>query len=117
MGPHRVNIINTLQLLASVEAQLEYQQRAAGINVAYEVVNQWFCDFYHPGAPEFEVEFSPQELASLAEFSRFYDERADLLPGSLTELLECPAWQEVVKSAEAVLQTNGWKSTVAGYGS
>ena len=117
MDPHRVNIINTLQLISSVEAQRAYQQQVPWVNVAHEVVNQWFCDFYHPGSQEFEGEFSCEELASLAEFSRFYDQRADLLPGSLPQLLECAAWQEIVAYADAVLRTNGWKSIVAAYGS
>lgn len=45
MGPHRVNIINTLQLIAAPSEQLEYQQHAPRINVATELVNQWFDDF------------------------------------------------------------------------
>jgi hypothetical protein len=44
MGPHRVNIINLLNLIASRSEQLEYQE-SAPVNVANEMVNQWFDDF------------------------------------------------------------------------
>ena len=43
---------NVLQLIAAPTEQLRYQAKAP-VNVAHELVNQWFDDFYHPTAPQF----------------------------------------------------------------
>ncbi len=67
MGPHKVNIIYALQLIATPADQLAYQA-VASVNVARELVNQWFDDFYHPDSPQFLREFTAGELAWLAEF-------------------------------------------------
>jgi hypothetical protein len=115
MGPHRVNVINTLQLIAAPSEQLEYQQNAPGINVATELVNQWFDDFYHPGDAKFDAEFSPRELETLAEFNQFYDARVSQLPDRLFEMLESPVWLDVMAAANKVLRTNGWIGVDARY--
>jgi hypothetical protein len=114
MGPHRVNIINVLQLIAAPTEQLRYQAKAP-VNVAHELVNQWFDDFYHPTSPQFASEFSKQELETLAEFNRFFDERISLLPDSLAEMLKVEAWSEVVAKADTVLAVCGWQEVQARY--
>lgn len=114
MGPHRVNIVNLLQLIAAPTEQLRYQAEAP-VNVAHELVNQWFDDFYHPTSPQFASEFSSQELEKLAEFNRFFDERVSLLPDSLAEMLKVEAWSEVVAKADAVLAVCGWLEVRARY--
>ena len=114
MGPHRVNIINVLQLIAAPADQLRYQAKAP-VNVANELVNQWFDDFYHPTSPQFASEFSSEELERLAEFNRFVDERFSLLPDSLAEMLKVAAWSEVVAKANAVLAVCGWQEVQARY--
>jgi hypothetical protein len=115
MGPHRVNIINTLQLIASQADQLAYQQQVPGVNVAAELVNQWFDDFYHPVDAKFDAEFSPFELETLAEFNDFYDVRVSQLPDRLSGMLESPVWLEVVAAANKVLQLNNWLDVKARY--
>ena len=114
MGPHRVNIINVLQIIAEPADQLLYQAKAP-VNVANELVNQWFDDFYHPTSPQFPSEFSGEELERLAEFNRFFDERIALLPDSLAEMLNVAAWCEVVAKANAVLAVCGWQEAQARY--
>ncbi|WP_411885729.1 hypothetical protein [Polaromonas sp. YR568] len=108
MGPHRANIINTLQLIAAPSQQLEYQEKAALINVATELVNQWFDDFYHPGDAKFDAEFSPHELEVLADFNQFYDVRVSRLPDQLSEMLESPVWLEVMATANGILRAHNW---------
>jgi hypothetical protein len=115
MGPHRVNIINTLQLIASATDQLAYQQQVPGVRVAAELVNQWFDDFYHPGDARSDAEFSPDELETLAEFNEFYDVRVSQLPDRLSEMLESPAWLEVIAAARKVLDANNWLDVKARY--
>jgi hypothetical protein len=115
MGPHRVNIINTLQLIASATDQIEYQQQVPGVNVAAELVNQWFDDFYHPGDARFDANFSTGELEALAEFNEFYDMRVSQLPDRLSEMLESPVWREVMAAANKVLRANSWLGVEARY--
>lgn len=114
MGPHRVNIINLLNLVASASDQIEYQ-RVAPVNAANELVNQWFDDFYHPTDPQFAREFSADEMVQLAKFDAFYEERVALLPDSLEKLLITPAWGEVMACAGAVLDVCGWRGVEARY--
>ncbi|NVD74699.1 hypothetical protein HUX88_29880 [Duganella sp. BJB1802] len=104
MGPHRVNIINLLNLIASSSDQIEYQQ-VAPVNVANELVNQWFDDFYHPTDEQFVCEFSAGEIVQLAKFDAYYDERVVTLPDSLEKLLIAPAWVVVMACAGDVLDT------------
>jgi hypothetical protein len=114
VGPHRVNIINSLNLIASIRDQIEYQQ-AASVNVADELVNQWFDDFYHPTDAQFLSEFSDDEIVQLAKFDAYYDERVAALPDSLETLLMSPAWGEVMACAGAVLDACGWRGVDARY--
>ena len=114
MGPHRVNIINLLNLIASSIDQFEYQ-RSAPVNVANELVNQWFDDFYHPTDTKFVSEFSADEVAQLAKFDAYYDERVAALPDSLERLQITPAWIEVMACAGDVLDACGWRGVEARY--
>lgn len=115
MNAHRVNIINTLQLISSPAAAMEYQRQVPSVRVANELVNQWFDDFYHPGAAEFESAFSGTELAELAHFHRLFDAKVCELPDDLAALLTSPAWGQVSSEAGAVLDRLGWTGLVVGY--
>jgi hypothetical protein len=114
MTPHRANIINLLNLIASESDQLDYQ-RLAPVNVASELVNQWFDDFYHPMDEHFKSEFSDEELASLAEFDAYYDARDTALPDSLDEMLKTETWQEIMAFAGKIIDEHGWRGIVAFY--
>jgi hypothetical protein len=114
MTPHRANIINLLNLIASESDQLLYQKRAP-VNVASELVNQWFDDFYHPTDKQFKSEFLEEELASLAEFNDCYDARNAALPHSLDEMLKTKAWQEIMVFAGRILDEHGWRDIEATY--
>jgi len=114
LGPHRVNIINLLNLIASSSDQVEYQ-RTAPINVANELVNQWFDDFYQPTDAQFASEFSADEMVQLAKFDAYYDERVAVLPDSLEKLLITPAWIDVMACAGAILDACGWRGVDARY--
>jgi hypothetical protein len=114
MTPHRANIINLLNLIASESDQLSYQKQAP-VNVANELINQWFDDFYHPMNEQFKREFSDEELASLGEFNAYYDARDVALPGSLDEMLRTRAWREVMVLAGRILDKHGWRGIEATY--
>lgn len=114
MTPHRANIINILNLIASERGQLTYQKRAP-VNVATELVNQWFGDFYHPTDKQFKSEFSDEELASLEQFNAYYNAQYAALPDSLDEMLETKTWREIMAFAGRVLDEHGWRDIEATY--
>lgn len=114
-SPHRANIINVLNLIASRNDQLEYQ-RSATLNVANELVSQWFGDFYHSSHVEFISEFSTGELARLSQFNAYYEERLTALPDSLEGLHHTRVWQEVMAFAGKVLDACNWRGMEARYG-
>lgn len=114
MTPHRANIINLLNLIGSESDQLLYQMRGP-VNVANELVNQWFDDFYHPAEEQFRNEFSGEELASLEEFNAYYDARHAVLPDSIDEMLKTKAWREIMAFAGRILDEHGWRGIEATY--
>jgi alkyl hydroperoxide reductase subunit AhpC len=114
MGPHRVNIINLLNLIASKSAQLEYK-RVAPVNVAHELVNQWFDHFYHPTDVHFTSEFSAEELMLLKRFDAFYETQVPCLPDSLDEIIVTQAWNNVMAEAQKVLDACDWHGLIAQY--
>lgn len=114
MGPHRVNIINFLNLIASRREQLEYQE-STSVNVANELVNQWFDDFYHPTDAQFSSQFSSDELLLLKQFDAYYNERLSLLPDSLDGLHGTRAWDEVMAYAGVILDACRWRGIEARY--
>jgi hypothetical protein len=116
MNPHRANIINTLQLISSPTAALEYQRQVPAVKVAAELANQWFGDFYHPGSPQFDSAFTVAELEELARFHRSFDAKVDALPGELQALLSSLVWSQVSSEAGAVLDRLNWVGLGANYG-
>lgn len=93
---------------------MEYQSKAP-VNVASDLVNQWFDDFYHPTDARFRSEFSREELAWLVQFNAIYDERASSLPDTLTEMHKSVVWEEVMTYASKVLQACDWVGVHARY--
>jgi hypothetical protein len=101
----RNNIIEVLELLASGEKQLAYERDVPHVDITAELVCMWFNDQYHPGRG-FDTFFSSDELAALAEFHRFYDERVDRLPesqGTVRTWLASPPWREIMHEAQRTL--------------
>ena len=115
MGTNKVNIINLMQLIASRQSQLEYQRAVPLVNVASELVNQWFCDFYHPKDKSFDSEFTLGELEQLDKFNLFYDARVNDLPDTLDEFMQSDAWSEVINAAASVLSNLGWSDLKVSY--
>lgn len=102
----RNNITEILKLLASEEKQLAYERDVPHVDITAELVCMWFDDQYHPGGG-FDAFFSPNELAALARFHQFYDERVDRLPGSqgtIRTWLADPFWREIMREAQETLK-------------
>jgi hypothetical protein len=102
----RNNIIEILELLGSEEKQLAYERDVPHVDITAELVCMWFNDQYHPDRG-FEALFSSDELAALARFHRFYDERVDRLPesqGTVRTWLADPLWREIMQQAQTTLK-------------
>ena len=115
MHPAKVNTINTLQLIADIEAQKSYEANVPIADVPAELVNQWFDDFYHPDSDWYKEPFTNNELDVLGEFHAFYDARVSSLPDSLDEMHQCYQWIEVVGKAQWALNMLNWQGVVATY--
>ena len=102
----RSNIVEILQLLASEEKQLAYELDVPHVDITAELVCMWFNDQYHPDRG-FAAIFTPDEMAALARFHKFYDERVDRLPesqGTVRTWLAAPLWREVMREAQETLK-------------
>ncbi|HMC98220.1 MAG TPA: hypothetical protein VKG92_11230 [Flavobacteriales bacterium] len=99
-------IIDLLQLLASEERQLAYEQNVPHVDITAELVCMWFDDQYHPTDALFASSFSADELAALAEFHQFYDQRNDHLPeskGTVRTWLADHSWRAIMGKAQETL--------------
>ena len=76
------------------------------VNVPHELVSRWFDDSYLPDSRAFKKSFSVAELNAMSEFTDFFDERVDHLPGSASGVagwLRDETWQEIVRRAALLL--------------
>mgnify|MGYP003621848225 FL=1 len=95
--PFHNSAIEILELIASYQAQRDYEKNVAIANVPAELVCMWFDDFYHL-TPAFKAEFTEKELNALSCFNEFYDSRFEKLSISiegLDELHKNKYWKEV----------------------
>ncbi len=113
--PHKVNTINALQLIASVEDQDEYNRTVPIANVADELVSQWFDDSFLKEFDWFKEFFSEEEWIVLSEFDRFYEQRLGKLPDNYSDLRENYFWKEIIGKANWALDMLNWRDVVAKY--
>jgi hypothetical protein len=102
----RSGIIQTLRLIASPEAQLDYQKRLAEIDVATELFSQWE-DWYHPYSIAFQDAFTERELSALAAFHGRFEticqNTPQILP-KLAEFMQTKEWRDYQHAATVALQ-------------
>lgn len=108
MKPSRAYTIQTLQLIADIEAQRQYEKNVPIADVPSELICQWFDDYYHPESEEYRLAFTDEELDTMAEFSKFYDSRVEKLPQTLNEMHQCDTWRQIVEKAQWVLDKLQW---------
>lgn len=100
-------IVDLLRLLASEDEQLAYERDVPHVDITAELRCMWFDDQYHPDNAFFCSCFTPDELAALAEFDRFYEERKHQLPpseGTVRTWLNSPVWRDIMLKAHSTLQ-------------
>jgi hypothetical protein len=106
--PYRYHIIEALQLIASREAQLEYQRN---VPIAY-VTDEIFCawdDFYdesHVHEEWFLASFSAEERQALAAFDALLIEVASCIEGEpdIEDFVLTPEWAKMSQAAAATLE-------------
>jgi len=108
MNAIRTSIKELLELLASEEAQVEYEKSVPTANVPAELVCMWFDDSYHPSSPQHIEAFSKAERDILAAFNEMYDARVESLPATLSGMHASQQWAEVVAEAQQVLSKIAW---------
>jgi hypothetical protein len=87
-------------MLSSETEQRGYEKRAPYLNVADELVCQWFDDLYQPQDDNWRAVFLPAELKALEEFSELFKETIEWQsPESIEEWLANPRWRELMTSA------------------
>jgi len=102
----RERVIDTIEILSSPAAQLEYEQNVPNIYVPYELMC-WYEALYRPEAELFQNSFSSEELALLARLNDLVMIAGDSLPRrkkySSTEVDRWKEWQAVMVFAKDVL--------------
>ena len=115
MEAHKVNVVNTLQLIASVEEQDKYDRDVAIANVAHELVNQWFDDYFLIDYEWFKELFDENEWRILIEFHEFYNQLTDDLPDAYAQLKSDKSWKLIMEKANWALDALGWNGLEAVY--
>ena len=75
----RPQLPGLLELLASREEQLDYEQRVPPVNIENELCGMWFNDLYVRESEIFRQAFSEEELTALRSFNECYEEQAEAL--------------------------------------
>jgi hypothetical protein len=102
----RRNILEALRLLASPDAQLEYQRQVPIADVSAEIFCQWANDSFWPKNDFIQSLFTAAEWAALVAFNaKFEAIRAQMpriLPG-IEELTRSPLHRELADAANEAL--------------
>jgi hypothetical protein len=107
---HRKNIIETLQLIASLENQFSYEKNVPIANVPAELFCMWFDDFYHPNSTEFVNAFNTNELIDLSLFNEYFDKFGENVPmnNGVSGLQSDSIWLAIQSYAGKLLDKNKW---------
>lgn len=112
----RRQIVDTLALIASKEAQLEYQRRVPHVDVPAELFNQWE-DCYLPQSESVKAAFTDDELRALLTFNNALEEVASATPlqlPALTVFVQTDAWRRLATAAKVALSKLGAATELPG---
>jgi hypothetical protein len=102
----RKRILETLSLIASAEAQRNYQARVPHVDVPSELFNQW-DDCYAPFGVVFQRSFERGEQLALEQFDAVLNDVANNTPKVLPvleEFIVSEKWQILADAARVALQ-------------
>ena len=102
----RQNILDILELWASKDKQLAYQENVPIAQVSSELFCQWADDFYHPYSFQFKLAFDENERKILAEFDRSLNDICDMVMNNLpylTDFVKTKEWLSLNQLAADIL--------------
>ena len=107
---HKLNIIETLRIIASPERQFEYEKNVSIAQVPAELFCMWFDDFYHPNSADFVASFNAAELNDLSTFNTRFDQLGEsvLINNGVAGLQSDVNWHEIQSNAGKLLTKYGW---------
>lgn len=97
----RKNILGVIDLWASKEKQIDYQENVPMAQVSAELFCQWE-DFYSPDSPDFKQAFEKEELEILSDFNKALNDIVEKTSQELPlieEFVETQEWIEMNKKA------------------
>ena len=98
---YREHILEHLKLVASAEAQLEYERTVPIADVPAELIEGFP---FHPKSPDFIDSFTEDELKDIAQFygwTRIASEAFKKAGGvSVTDFLKLPEWRDTMAFAK-----------------
>ena len=104
MNSARINVIETLQLVALKSKLIDLAERAEEpISIPHALLEKWE-ELYRPEQTHFQAGFSEAELTQLNCFTDFFLVGENGLPGEFSELLKDPYWNAVCDFAGQVLE-------------
>ena len=106
---YRQSVKELIELLASKEQQMQYQDSLSVGDPAAELVCMWFDDTYHPDTELFNSAFTHDEAAILASFNTIYQDNSVNLPDTLEEFHRTSEWSEIMSEAKYVLGAIQWQ--------
>jgi hypothetical protein len=104
----RRNIINALKLIASPEAQLEYQQQVPIADVVGEIFCGWADDSFSQSDTRLRALFTDCEWAALVAFDSRFEAISAQMPQRhirIGEFLANPLSQELADAAKDALRS------------
>lgn len=104
----KFRVIEWLKLLSDMREQDDYHFNVPQVEVAIELINGWFDDYFMPEFDWFREAFTDSEWRILTEFHRYFKERVDELPECYPELRSNSDWQDIIKKANWALKKLGW---------
>ena len=100
-------VVDTLQLWASREEQMEYRRSVPIADVSAEMFCFW-NDVFWPDDPKLRAEFSETEWAALLRFDSIFDRVCRLLTHDplppIEQFVQSPHWLQLSRAAARALQ-------------
>jgi len=109
MNEYKSELIDTLNMLSSLERQNRYFKEVKIADVPGDLICGWFDTGFFVEDDEFRALFTQEEWDVLVEFNDYFDLRVKKLPDEFEEFIKNPYWLEIVDKANEALVKLGWE--------
>ena len=103
MNQYKKELIDTLDMLSSLDRQRHYFDTVKMADVPSDLICGWFDTGFFPDSESFRASFTQSEWNALVEFNDYFDKRVKKLPDDFNELIINSTWLEVVNKAREIL--------------